>query len=135
MLVSILWVAFVGIIAWDDVYREWSPGVQQAVDFGRGSMAAVACEQALVEHSKIEAFGRIFCMLTVANMRQQFPEYRDLPLRDVIGLSYARVALDFGWSYEETKQVAVITLLPPVALLALGLVLGWVIQGFRQPSR
>ncbi|MFC7693858.1 hypothetical protein ACFQY5_34325 [Paeniroseomonas aquatica] len=69
-------------------------------------------------------------MLTVANMRRQFPEYQNLPLRDVIGRSYARVGLDFGWSYEETKQVAVIALMPPVALLALGVALEWVIQGF-----
>ena len=97
----------------------------RAADFGRGSMATVPGEQAPAEHSKIEAFGRTFCMLTVANMRQQFPEYRDLPFQDVIGWSYTGVGLNFGWSYEETKQVAVI------ALLALGAAIRCVIRGFQ----
>ena len=104
MLLSILWVVFVGALAREDVYREWSPGVQRAAYFGSGSMAAVPCDQSSTTRATIKVAGRTYYMLTVSDVRERFPEYRDLPLPKVVRRSSQRVGLDLGWSYRETQE-------------------------------
>lgn len=55
-------------------------------------MVAVPCDQSPGTSVTIEVAGRTSCMLTLSDVRERFPEYRDLPLPEVVRRSYQRGA-------------------------------------------
>ncbi|PHK92949.1 hypothetical protein CR162_21190 [Pseudoroseomonas rhizosphaerae] len=132
VLLSFLWVLYVGVLGFREVKEEWAPGIEQAAIIDGDNMAAVPCEAAPTGHTKIEGFGRTYCLLPVLEFRRQNIEYRDLDYNEVIRRSYQRVGLHFGWRYDSTKMLAAFALIPPILLLALGAAVVWVIRGFRR---